>query len=311
MRTREPGSIGVTSRLDWAVFVALGFMWGSSYLFIKLAVDDFGTFTLVALRLAVGAALLWTIFLVSRKRLPRSARIYGHLAVMGALNIAIPFALITWAERDTSSALAAILTSLVPLFAAVLAPAFLPDEPLRINAIGGLGIGFAGVVVLTGGAGNATALLAAIALVLSALSYGAGAVYARRNVRGLDPMVPAVLQVTIAGIYTAAIALALESPWLARPDGEAVFSILWLGILGSGLAYLAAFRLLQRWGATRMTAVAYIIPVFGVALGWLVLREPVGPNTLVGTALILAGIGLVNSRYGRRILIGSPASARA
>lgn len=301
----------MTSRLDWAVFVALGFMWGSSYLFIKLAVDDFGTFTLVALRLAVGAALLWTIFLVSRKRLPRSARIYGHLAVMGALNIAIPFALITWAERDTSSALAAILTSLVPLFAAVLAPAFLPDEPLRINAIGGLGIGFAGVVVLTGGAGNATALLAAIALVLSALSYGAGAVYARRNVRGLDPMVPAVLQVTIAGIYTAAIALALESPWLARPDGEAVFSILWLGILGSGLAYLAAFRLLQRWGATRMTAVAYIIPVFGVALGWLVLREAVGPNTLVGTALILAGIGLVNSRYGRRILIGSPASARA
>jgi drug/metabolite transporter (DMT)-like permease len=311
MRTRERGSIGVTSRLDWAVFVALGFMWGSSYLFIKLAVDDFGTFTLVALRLAVGAALLWTIFLFSRKTLPRSARTYGHLAVMGALNIAIPFALITWAERDTSSALAAILTSLVPLFAAVLAPAFLPDEPLRINAIGGLGIGFAGVVVLTGGGGDATQLLAAIALVLSALSYGAGAVYARRNVRGLDPMVPAVLQVTIAGIYTAAIALAFERPWLARPDGEAVFSIVWLGILGSGFAYLAAFRLLQRWGATRMTAVAYLIPVFGVALGWLVLREPIGANTLVGTALILAGIGLVNSRYGRRILIGSPASARA
>lgn len=301
----------MTSRLDWAVFVALGFMWGSSYLFIKLAVDDFGTFTLVALRLAVGAALLWTIFLFSRKRLPRSARIYGHLAVMGALNIAIPFALITWAERDTSSAMAAILTSLVPLFAAVLAPAFLPDEPLRINAIGGLGIGFAGVFVLTGGGGDATQLLAAIALVLSALSYGAGAVYARRNVRGLDPMVPAVLQVTIAGIYTAALALAFESPWLARPDGEAVFSIMWLGILGSGFAYLAVFRLLQRWGATRTTAVAYLIPVFGVALGWLVLREPIGLSTLAGTVLILAGIGLVNSRYGRRILIGSPATARA
>lgn len=299
----------MTSRIDWAVFVALGFMWGSSYLFIKLAVDDFGTFTLVALRLAVGAALLWSIFLLSRKRLPRSLRTYGHLGVMAALNIAIPFALITWAERDTSSALAAILTSLVPLFAAVLAPAFLPDEPLRINAVGGLVIGFAGVVVLTGGAGGTTALLAAIALVLSALSYGAGAVYARRNVRGLDPMVPAVLQVTIAFAYTAAIALALESPWLARPDGEAVFSIAWLGILGSGFAYLAAFRLLARWGATRMTAVAYIIPIFGVALGWLVLREPVGLNTLAGTALILSGIGLVNSRFGRRILAGRAVAA--
>lgn len=311
MRTREHGSSGVTSRLDWAVFVALGFLWGSSYLFIKLAVDDFGTFTLVAFRLAVGSALLWAVFLFSRKRLPRSLRIYGHLAVMAALNIAIPFALITWAERDTSSAMAAILTSLVPLFAAVLAPAFLPDEPLRINAIGGLGIGFAGVYVLTGGAGDATELIAAIAVILAALSYGAGAVYARRNVRGLDPMVPAVLQVTIAGIYTAAIAVALEDPWLARPDGEAVFSILWLGILGTGLAYLAVFRLLQRWGATRTTAVAYLIPVFGVALGWLVLGEPVGLNTLAGTALILGGIGLVNSRYGRRILIGSPASVRA
>jgi drug/metabolite transporter (DMT)-like permease len=301
----------VSSRLDWAIFVALGFMWGSSYLFIKLAVDDFGTFTLVALRLAVGAALLWTIFLMSRKALPRSLRIYGHLAVMGALNIAIPFALITWAERDTSSALAAILTSLVPLFAAVLAPAFLPDEPLRINAVGGLAIGFVGVVVLTGGGEGTTQLLAAIALVLSALSYGAGAVYARRNVRGLDPMVPAVLQVTIAGIYTAAIALVLESPWLARPDGEAVFSIVWLGILGSGFAYLAAFRLLANWGATRMTAVAYLIPVFGVALGWLVLREPIGLNTLAGTGLILSGIGLVNSRYGRRILAGRSAAVAA
>lgn len=301
----------MSSRLDWAIFIALGFMWGSSYLFIKIAVDDFGTFTLVALRLVVGAALLWTIFLLSRKTLPRSFRIYGHLAVMGALNIAVPFALITWAERDTSSALAAILTSLVPLFAAVMAPAFLSDEPLRINAVGGLLIGLVGVIVLTGGGNGSAPLLAAVALVLSSVSYAAGAIYARRNVRGLDPMVPAVLQVTIAGIYTALLALALESPWLARPDTQAVFSIVWLGILGSGLAYLAVFRLLKSWGATRTTAVAYIIPIFGVTLGWLVLSEPVGINTLFGTALILSGIGLVNSRFGRRVLIGREATALA
>ena len=146
----------------------LGFCWGSSYLFIKLAVDDFGTFTLVALRLAVGAALLWAVVLLSRVELPRDPRMYGHLAVMGAINIAIPFALITWAERSADSSLAAILTSPVPLFAAVLAPFFLPDEPIRLNGLVGLALGFIGVVILvspglSGSGGDLTAMLALLA----------------------------------------------------------------------------------------------------------------------------------------------------
>src|SRR4029077_6751851 len=133
---------------EWLVFATLAFCWGSSYVFIKIAVDDFGTFTLVAFRLAIGATLLWTVVLLSRAELPLSPKTYGHLAVMGAINIAIPFALITWAERSAGSSLAAILTSPVPLFAAVLAPFFLPDEPIRLNGLVGLGLGFVGVVIL-------------------------------------------------------------------------------------------------------------------------------------------------------------------
>lgn len=293
-----------SSRIDWLIFVALGFMWGCSYLFIKIAVNDFGTFTLVALRLAIGSALLWTVLRLAGQRLPREPRIYGHLLVMALVNIAIPFLLITWAERSVESALAAVLTSLVPLFVVVLAPLFIHDEPLRVNGIIGLVIGFVGVVVLTSreftGAGSD--LVSVIALVGSSVSYAAGAVYSRRNVRGLAPMVPAVFQVTFAALITGLVALLFEQPWTARPDLSGIFAILWLGVLGSGFAYLAFFRLLSDWGATRTSLVAYQLPIVGIVLGFLVLREPIDVRILAGTALIIGGVALVNSRYGRQLI---------
>lgn len=294
------------SRTHWLLFLALGFMWGSSYLFIKLAVDDFGTFTLVALRLAVGAALLWIVIRMAGQALPRERRIYGHLVVMAVVNIVIPFALITWAEQSVDSSLAAILTSAVPLFAIVIAPLFLHDEPIRVNGVVGLAVGFVGVVVLTSNdlsvAGSD--LSGEFALLGAALSYAVGAVYARRNMRGVPPMIPAVFQVTFALLIAGTVAVVLEHPWDVRPDGEAIFSILWLGILGSGFAYLAMFRLLAAWGATRTTLVAYEIPVVGIVLGFLVLQEPIDVRLLIGTALVVGGVALVNSRFGRKRLFG-------
>ena len=295
-----------STRIDWLIFLALGFMWGSSYLFIKLAVDDFGTFTLVALRLVVGALLLWSVVRIAKQPLPRERRIYGHLLVMAIINITIPFLLITWAEQSVESSLAAILTSPVPLFAIVLSSIFLADEPMRVNGVVGLVVGFIGVVIITsrGLTGAGSSVIGELALLGAAFSYACGAVYSRRNVRGLAPMIPAVFQVTFAAIITGVIALLFEHPWTAQPDAEAIFSILWLGILGSGLAYLAVFRLFAAWGATRTTLVAYLIPVVGIVLGYLVLQEPVDARILVGTALVIAGVGLVNSRFGRRRLFG-------
>jgi drug/metabolite transporter (DMT)-like permease len=295
-----------SSRSLWLIFLALGLMWGSSYLFIKLAVDDFGTFTLVALRLAVGASLLWIVLRLAGQALPRERRIYGHLVVMAIVNIVIPFALITWAERSVDSSIAAILTSAVPLFAIVIAPLFLHDEPIRVNGIVGLAVGFFGIVVLTSRDLTTTGsdITGEIALLGAALSYAVGAVYARHTMRGVPPMIPAVLQVTFAMLIAGTIAILFEHPWDARPDAEAVFSIVWLGLLGSGLAYLAMFRLLASWGATRTTLVALEIPVVGIALGYLVRQEPVDGRLLIGTALVAVGVTLVNSRLGRRRLFG-------
>jgi len=295
------------TRLEWLLFLALGVMWGSSYLFIKIAVPDFGTFTLISLRLAIGAAFLWVVIRVAGQELPRERRIYGHLLVMAVINIVIPFALITWAERSVDSSIAAILTSAVPLFAIVIAPLFLPDEPIRLNGLFGLLIGFVGVVVLTSrgfASGAGSDVSGEIALLGASLAYACGAVYSRRNMRGVRPMIPAVFQVTFAMLIAGTIALLTEHPWDARPGIDSIFAIVWLGILGSGAAYLVSFRLLASWGATRTTLVAYVIPVVGIILGYLVLGEPVDGRLIVGTVLVVGGVALVNSRYGRLRLFG-------
>lgn len=292
------------TRLDWLLFLVLGFMWGSSYLFIKIAVDSFGTFTLIALRLVIGVAFLWVAFRLNGTSLPRERRIYGHLIVMALVNITIPFALITWAEQSVDSALAAILNATVPLFVIVIAPMFLHDEPIRTNGVVGLAIGFIGVVLLVSpGLMSATGDLAgSIALLGSSLAYALGNVYSRRNVRGLAPLIPAVFQVSIAFVIVATLALVLEHPWTARPDIGDWFSVVWLGVFGSGAAYILYFRLLGRWGATRTSLVAYLLPVYGIVLGFLVLNEPIDLTLIAGTALIIAGVALVNGPWGRRRL---------
>jgi drug/metabolite transporter (DMT)-like permease len=295
-----------SSRLDWLVFIALGGMWGSSYLFIKFGVEEGLTpFTLVALRLGIGLALLAIVVAVAREPLPRNPRVYGHLVVMSVINIVLPFFLITSAERTVDSALASILNGTVPLFAIVIAAFVLQDEPVTLNRLAGLGIGFAGIVVLTGGSlGSGGDFVGQLALVGAAVSYGAGAVYARRNMRGLRPMIPALFQVGFAFVISATLALALEHPWTEPLTGKALFSVAWLGIFGSGLAYLGMFRLIGQWGATRASMVAYLLPVFGIALGVLVAHETIGLPVLIGTLLIVAGVALASSRIGARRLFG-------
>jgi drug/metabolite transporter (DMT)-like permease len=294
-----------SSHVDWLIFVALGVMWGSSYLFIKIGVETLTPFTLVALRLAIGASLLIAVMVVAREPIPRSVRIYGHLVVMSVFSIVLPFSLITWAEQSVTSSLASILTATVPLFVIVIAALALRDEPITVNRVAGLAVGFVGVVLLTGG-GLLSAdsdPLALLALLGAAASYAVGAVYSRRNVTGLRPMVPAVFQVAFALVIAGALALVFERPFELQPTPEAVASVVWLGLMGSGLAYLAFFRLLRTWGATRTSLVAYVMPAVGIALGVLVVGEPIDLRIVAGTLLVIGGIALVNARFGRRELL--------
>ena len=228
--------------------------------------------------------------------------------------MAIPFSLITFAELTVDSSLAAVINGAVPLFVIVIAALFLKGETVTVNRLAGLAIGFIGVAILVGvdiadlGSANAVGELA---LLGATVSYAIGNVYAKAHVHGLRPMIPAVFQVFFGLLVTGILAFAFEAPLAVAWVPDSLFAVVWLGLLGSGLAYLSYFRILQHWGATRTSMVAYLLPVVGIALGALVLNEQVSISTLVGTLLVIGGIALVNARFWARPLFARRAPAGA
>jgi drug/metabolite transporter (DMT)-like permease len=313
--TPAPSTASSSTTLDWLLFVLLGFFWGSSYLFIKIGVDaGLEPFTLVSARLFFGLLLLAAVVAVAREPLPREPRMLGHLLVLGFFSVALPFGLITWAELHVDSSLAAVLTGAVPLFVIPFAALLLPAEKITFNALVGVVIGLIGVAVVVGFdpaslAGNE--LAAEIALIGAAASYAIGGVYARRNVHGLRPMIPALFQVGFAFVMTVIPAVVLEQPWQRTYGGDALFAVVWLGLLGSGAAYLIFFRLLGAWGATRTALVAYLLPIWGIVLGAMVLQEAIDARLILGTALVISGIALVNQRRNLRDAFRRPGAAPA
>ena len=293
-----------TTSTEWILFVLLGFFWGSSYLFIKIGTDaGLAPLTLVTLRLAVGFVFVAALAALARERLPRAIGTYGHLVVIAVLSMALPFTLISWAEQRVDSTLAAAVNGAIPLAVIVFAALALPDEPFTLRRAAGLLVGFAGVAILVGFdpgvlAGTSTAEVAA--LVGSTLSYAAGGVYARRFLRTLRPLVMAMFELGFGLLIVAPAALVVEGAIALPSQPDALFAVLWLGLVGSGLAFVTYFRLLATWGATRTSLVAYLMPVNGLLLGAAVLGEAVDARLVVGLALIISGIAVVQVRLGRR-----------
>jgi drug/metabolite transporter (DMT)-like permease len=306
------------------MFVGLTFAWGASFLFIKIGLNEgLEPFTLVAWRMVLATLFLGVVLLVTRGRIPRAPGALPRLAVLGILNVALPALLLTWGSQSIPSALASILNGLQPLFVVVLAAVVLHDEPLTVDRLLGLLVGFGGAVLLVSPnlteAGPAVPvadpLLGEIAVTLAAASYAVAAVYARRFVTSArlvdDPIHGprrataaeiAVTQIAIAALITVSLAAVAEHPAGGLielpPTPTAWGAVLWVGVLGSGVAYLLFFRILRAWGATRVTLVTYALPVLGIALGVIVLDERLHPQEVAGAVLVLAG--LVMASTGRR-----------
>ena len=295
-RARAGGSYSVLLGL-------LALMWGSSYLFIKIGVETLPPLSLVFMRLLVGLAILGAVVVVTRTPLPRDPRTLGHLAILGAVNIAIPFWLIGWAEQHISSGLAGILQSAAPFFTLVLAASFVHDEHITRDRVAGMAIGFLGILVLSapnlaevGTAAGAQRLLGELGVVLASLAYGTGNTYARRALRETRPLVLATGQVGWALAMVVALAFLVDGGITLPSVPEAWFAVGWLGSVGTGFAYVIFFRLLTGWGPTRASLVAYLLPVVAVVLGVVVLGETVDATFLAGAVLIVGGIWVVNRR---------------
>jgi len=280
----------------WFVFIALGAIWSASFLWIKYAIEELGPFTIVSYRVLFGLIFAGLIVFIRRLQWPRNLKEWIPFFILGLTNMSIPFFLITWGEQYIDSAVASILNATVPLFTLLIAHFFIQDDRITPQKLIGLLIAFGGVVVLMSKdlGSSQSSLLGQLAVIFAAISYAISTVYARRNtlhvegiVRGTSPLVSAAVSAWIASfIFESPIKIPiLPITWVA---------LLWLGVLGSGLAFMMIFYLIHEIGPTRASMVTYLFPLGGVILGVLFLNETLSWQLVTGSLCIILGIAVVN-----------------
>ena len=280
----------------WLVFILLGAVWSSSFMWIKIAVQEVGPITLVAFRVLFGLLFGILVIFIQRVQLPRSFKEWSPLLLLGITNVAIPFFLISWGELSIDSAVAAILDATVPLFTILIAHYLLHDDKMTLPKVLGLLIGFAGVIILMSKDIGASfgSLLGQLAVILASAFYAASAVFARKTteytpgiLRSAGPLVSATVVMWLATFF-------VESPVEIPQLGITWIALLFLGILGSGLAFVLAYYLIHEIGPTRTTMVTYLFPLGGVILGVAFLNEELSWQLLVGAALIIVSLVVAN-----------------
>jgi drug/metabolite transporter (DMT)-like permease len=285
----------------WSMMLLLAALWGASYLFIKVAVEDLQPAPLMAVRTLGAAALLlaYLVWRIGRKRaLAELKGAWRHCLVLGALNAAVPWWLIAWGEQHIDSGLAAVLQASVPIFNALILLKVVPHERLTATRAGGLAVGLTGVAVVTGihPDRGAWAIVGALAVVLSSISYASGGVYGQLAITATRGPVLAAGSVLFGGLMLLPLAL-FQLPSQA-PGWQAVGSLLALTVLGTALAQLILFRMLALHGSARLSLVTYLMPPFALVYGALLLDEKITWWTLGGLGLILGGVALASGTIG-------------
>jgi drug/metabolite transporter (DMT)-like permease len=299
----------MTTKQAWGGFWLLALIWGSSFLFIRIGVEQLPPFQLVFIRTGIAAVGLTSVVYLRGKRLPSDWRGIGDLLFLGSVNTVVPFALITWGETRIESGLASVLQGTAALFTLLVAHFAFADERISWRKLAGLLIGFLGVVVL---ASRSTAgqieqsdatmhLLGQLAVIGASFCYALGGTYGRKAMQHrLDPIVVAAGSMTVAAVLSAG--LAWLSPLLGGPAPVSLGqltpgvlgAVLALGLVNTFGAYLIFYPLVSVLGAARTSMVTYAIPVVGLVLGAIFLGEQVDLRLLIGTLMIVGGIGIVN-----------------
>lgn len=270
----------------------LSALWGASFLFMRVAAPEFGPVALIALRVLIAGTVLLPI-VVRRREWAALKRHAGLLLLAGALNAALPFTLLAYATLHLSAGLTSILNATVPLFGAVIG-VWLFRERMETQRILGVVLGFAGVFVLVGvpQSDSGTPLLPVIACLLAAISYVFAANLAKRRLADVSAMV----FVTGSQLSAAALTIPLVAvfPPSQMPGEVAWASVVGLAVFSTSLAFLIYFHLIHSAGPTRTLTVTYLIPLFAVGWGALLLDEPLTLNMLFGGGLVLLGVWLAN-----------------
>ncbi len=291
----------------------LAFIWGWSFLFIKVAVEGMSPATVACARVGLGALVLVVVLRTRRRPMPDVRTMWRHFFVAAVFGNVIPFTLLAWGEERITSALTAVLNASTPLFTAIIAAVYLKDR-LRPIQMGGLLLGFAGVSVAAGFGGGDLAhssVLGSLAAVVAGASYGIAFVYMRKHLTSIEPTVAAAGQLVMATALSLPLAIGTSITSGFALDPHIVLAIVLLGVFGTGIAYILNYRVIAELGATRASLVTYVIPVVAVTVGVVVLDEPFEWSLVYGGILIVAGIALVHPPARMRRLPMQPVTGPA
>ncbi len=268
--------------------IVLGAIWGASFLFMRIAANDFGAVPLVEVRLALGSLVLLPFLWRARAQFP--ARLWPKLALIGAINSAIPFILFAWAAQRAPAGVGAICNAMVVLFTALVGFLFF-GEKIGTRRATALFAGFAGVVVLASGkVAGASVGWAVVAGAAAAFLYGIGINLVRRHLTGLPPAAVAAATLGVSALLTLPFA---ASVWPQEAIGlQSWLAAAMLGVLCTGIAFVMYYRLIARIGASRASTVTYLVPLFGVAWAWMLLDEPLTLTMGIAGALILGSVAM-------------------
>ncbi|MEA2837786.1 MAG: hypothetical protein QOD89_2336 [Bradyrhizobium sp.] len=283
---------------DWSLLGVLSVLWGGSFFFTGVALQELPPLTVVFLRVALAAIILLPVLWVYRTRFPESLSGWKPFFALALLNNVLPFSLIVVGQTYIPSGLASVLNATTPLFT-VLVMAAAGDEKLYARRVAGVIVGLIGVIVLHGQhldfeTGQSVGIVLCLA---AAFFYGLSALYARRKLLHSPPLATAAFQLTASSLIMAVVAAAVERPWQLPLPGVAT----WLAIVGSAalstaLAYIIFFRILGRSGSTNVMLVTLLIPVTAILLGYLVLGETISLREIVGAVVIGSALLIMDGR---------------
>jgi drug/metabolite transporter (DMT)-like permease len=284
-------------RNDWLLLFLLSVLWGGSFFFNGVALQELPPLTVALARVAFGALCLLILLKPLGGSLPKRPVDWAPFAIMGLVNNVIPFSLFLTAQTTISSGMASVLNATTPLFA-VLVMAASGEERLTGRRIAGVLIGIGGVALLRGPGLDAENQTLGIVLCLgAALSYGFAGYWGRRALPGVPPLTSATAQLICSTPVMAVIAGAVERPWtLPMPGPTTWLAVAGLATLSTALAYILFFRILNRSGAVNVVLVTLLIPVTAILLGVWILHEPLSANEVIGALIIAASLIVIDGR---------------
>jgi drug/metabolite transporter (DMT)-like permease len=290
--------------IEWGLIALQSMLWGSSYFFIALVQAELPAFTIAALRTIPASAALLLLVLSIGYRLPATLAEWRLFIFFSAFNTLLPFVLIVWGQSRTTGGMAAILNATAPLFGILLAHLLTHDDKLSWNRLAGILVGITGVGILVGhdfALGGSADIFARLALLAAPLCYVCANIFARTNLGHYPPFVVAAMQM-VGSIFVAfPLAIAIDQPWtLPNPSRVALGAIVGMGVLGSALASLCHFTVLQRAGATNASLVTLIMPLTPIILGGVFLGEELAPREIAGGLVIAAALIIIDGRFLRR-----------